>query len=117
MDISTTPLWMIAISVLFLDLVILALAFAIFMVIVDLRVLLRTVQRATERFERLTDRLEEEVGELSDSAQETLDLLKEHPLVRFRPEFLGLDRLVGRLAFGFLRGKLRRRKDASPSRD
>lgn len=116
MEVSATPLWVIAISVLFLDLVILALAFALFMVIVDLRVMLRTLQRATERFERLTERLEEEVGEISDSAQETLEILKEHPLVRFRPENLGLDKLFGRIALGFLRGRFRK-KHAPPSRD
>ncbi len=115
MEVSATPLWVIAISVLFLDLVILALAFALFLVIVDLRVMLRSLQRAVERFERLTDRLEMEVGELSDSAQETLEILKEHPLVRFRPESLGLDRLFGRMALGFLRGRLRKKHASSAS--
>ena len=106
---------MIAISVLFLDLVILALAFALFLVIVDLRVMLRSLQRAVERFERLAERMEDEVGELSDSAQETLELLKEHPLVRFRPENLGLDRLFGRVALGFLRGRFRKKHASSAS--
>ncbi len=117
MEGSATPLWIVAFAILFLDLVLVALLFAMFLVIVDVRVMIRTLQRATERFERLVESMEREMGEISESAQETLELLKEHPLVRFRPEQLGLDRLVGRLAFGFLKRRLRRRRDATPSGD
>jgi len=115
MEMSATPLWMIAISVLFLDLVILALAFALFQVIVDLRVMLRSLQRAVERFERLAERVEDEVGELANTAQETLAVLKEHPLVRFRPESFGLDRLFGRLVLGLLRRRFGKKHASSAS--
>lgn len=116
MEISSTPLWIIAFSILFLDLILIALLFAIFMVIVDIRVMVRTVQRSAERFERAVEHLESEVGELSESAQDTLKVLQDHPLVRFRPESLGLDRLVGKLIFGFLRRpSRRRRKDETAS--
>jgi hypothetical protein len=98
---STTPLWIVAFALLILDLLLLGVFALLYWLLIDLRLLVR-------RLDQMVQAMEPELEQLSRASRELVEQLRDHPLLRFRPELIGLDRWIGRAVlkvFRLRRGK------------
>ncbi len=99
---STTPLWIMAFALLMLDLLLLGVFALMYWLLIDLRLLVR-------RMDQMIQAMEPELEQLSRASRELVEELRDHPLLRFRPEMLGLDRWLGRAVLQIFRWGRRKR--------